>query len=777
MSRLRGIALVVLALGLSGASAASAAPDPAALAAELPTPSCAEGPEREGDVIVGTPCADHIVAAPSVAYVDAGAGDDVIVAATSAATTSAAPCATPPHCGVGSQEFVGGPGDDTVFGERGNDILRGGGGNDRLFGGIGDDLLEGGPGDDLLSGGFGADSIDGGEGSDFARGDATIDSIIDTGPATDLDTLSYATGATPGFGNIPPYTDLPPYPNFSAQHPGFPPTASGRGVYLDLGAAAHGNGFNGGAASGGGADDVAGGGFERIAGTPFADYIIGSKPGQQIFGGGGGDVLISGGAGTQLFGGADGDDCVGEAATSGCESTAVEGPVARAEPAKVAVGEMAEGATDLAELYVLGSESNPQADTIAVTTTGEAPAETVTFTRSGGTEFAAPGAGSGCELQGGGAAVVCVPGAPLDSVLVAGLGGDDVLTAPGLGETTSLVLLGGDGGDRLTGGAVSDDTLVDGAGDDVLRGGGGDDAMVDATGADELLGEAGNDLLIMTVLCGGDRLDGGEGRDNASWAKLGTPSGIGVDARLDEGQAGRIGLGGQPECPAGAPDGLAGIEDLEGSPRSDVLYGDAGPNQLLGHSGEDTYLALAGEDSILANSGSRDALIDCGADLDRAIVDLPAVGDPTPIECERVNGAPPGEYETPPEFAPSPTPEPTSPPPETVSPPPPVAKPPKADRTPPRTMLLHPPAKLRRVRPHRAARVVFRFRANERSRFKCKLDRRPYRRCHSPRRARLRPGPHTFRVFAIDAAGNRDRTPAMLRLRVAVVRRHGAGGR
>ncbi|HEX4752765.1 MAG TPA: calcium-binding protein, partial [Solirubrobacterales bacterium] len=319
-----GVAALV---GMAAAGALAAEPDPAKVAAELLTPSCAEGPRRDGDVIVGTDCADHIVVPANVAYVDGGPGNDTIVAASVAASTAKELCATPPHCGVGSQEFVGGPGNDTVFGERGNDILRGGAGNDRLYGGIGDDVLEGGPGNDVLSGGFGADSIDGGEGSDFVRGDATVDSIVDTGTASgDVDTLSYATGATPGFGNTPPYADLPAYPNFGAQHAGFPRGANGRGVYLDLGAPAHGNGFDGGAASGGGADDVVGSDFERIIGSPFADYIVGSKPGQEIFGGGGGDVLISGGAGTKLFGGADGDDCVGEATTSGCESTAAEGP-------------------------------------------------------------------------------------------------------------------------------------------------------------------------------------------------------------------------------------------------------------------------------------------------------------------------------------------------------------------------------------------------------------------------------------------------------------------
>jgi hypothetical protein len=64
----------------------------------------------------------------------------------------------------------------------------------------------------------------------------------------------------------------------------------------------------------------------------------------------------------------------------------------------------------------------------------------------------------------------------------------------------------------------------------------------------------------------------------------------------------------------------------------------------------------------------------------------------------------------------------------------------------------------------------FRFRSSERaSTFGCKLDRRPWARCRSPRTYRnLRPGRHTFQVRARDAAGNVDPTPAR---RIWTVRR------
>src|SRR5690242_9691721 len=126
-------------------------------------PSCAEGPETVGTTIVGTPSADTIRLPRGVTTV------------------------------------LGEGGDDVLYGQRGNDSLFGGEGADRLYGGIGDDRLRGGAGDDRLFGGFGADSLDGEGGNDLARGDATVDALGDSGGGTD--TLSFATGVTPGFPN------------------------------------------------------------------------------------------------------------------------------------------------------------------------------------------------------------------------------------------------------------------------------------------------------------------------------------------------------------------------------------------------------------------------------------------------------------------------------------------------------------------------------------------------------------------------------------------------
>jgi len=63
---------------------------------------------------------------------------------------------------------------------------------------------------------------------------------------------------------------------------------------------------------------------------------------------------------------------------------------------------------------------------------------------------------------------------------------------------------------------------------------------------------------------------------------------------------------------------------------------------------------------------------------------------------------------------------------------------------------------------------VFRFHSTEPgSTFRCKLDKRPATPCAASRRfGSLRPGRHVLKVFAIDAAGNIDPTPAVSRFNV-----------
>jgi Ca2+-binding RTX toxin-like protein len=716
---------------------------PAAASAADTTPTCAEGPTRVGDTTYGTPCADVIVAPAGVEDVKGGGGNDTIVPA---AITAGAPC--PESCqflGVGSQTFEGGPGNDVVFGQRGNDTLKGGEGDDQLFGGPGDDLLLGGSGNDRLAGGFGADSINGEEGSDYVRGDSTIDRIFDTGPSSDSDTLSYSTGITPSFGGTVPFA-------------GFPEPGRERGVRLFLGQTGE-NANNGVAPDGGGVDEVEVGAFETIIGTAFSDYIVGTARSETIYGGGGADALVGEGGGDTLVGGVDGDVCEGGVADPSCESA-----ISKRNANEVSVGFMTPpAATPYSQLYLVGSEAD---DTVSAAYSSTA----VTFHLSGAAYDVAAVEEAGCEVESAAVAVCPLP-TPLDSLLLAGMGADDTMSVSGFPATTGIVEIGGVGSDTLTGGET-EDILVDGTegGSDTLIGLGGDDTFTHNSGADELNGGAGNDLFLSNSVCDDERIVGGPDRDNASWARFG--EGVGVN--LASGMAGRPGSGEAPACGGEPFDSLSEVEDLEGSNSSDVFYGDGGPNQLLGHKGADTYFAGAGEDSILANSGDTelgdfDVTIDCGADADSALIDRPEFGgDPEPVECESVAEADPNNFRTPTQLPPPPLTEPPPAEPPPAEPPvvkPPVKKPPR-DRQPPQTLLgSHPRALLVTARKWR--QVAFGFTASEAgSSFRCKLDAQPYRACASPRRYRVKSGRHVFHVFAIDAAGNRDGTPARFRFRL-----------
>jgi Ca2+-binding RTX toxin-like protein len=669
---------------------------------------------------VGTPCADRIVAPASVSKVVGGGGDDTIIGANSGPVTAVSgSCETGCHLEVGSQTFEGGPGNDIVYGDRGNDTLRGNGGNDRLYGGIGDDVLEGGEGDDWLSGGFGADRIDGQEGSDYVRGDGTIDHIFDTGLAG-TDTLSYSTGITPGFGA-----------GINTGAGGFPATSEERGVYLNLGVGGE-NANDGIAASGGGVDEVQPGAFERIIGTPFSDYIVGGSAGETIYGGGGADVIKGEGGNDTLNGGADGDylnggpgnnTIQGDASDHCTEPTSVScggtsASVSTRDTSKASVG-MTTGFPGASQVYVVGGNGN---DEITAAYNGAS----VSISLASGTFNEDAG---GCTLSGSKTSATCSLSTPLDSVLLAGMSGNDTISATNFPDGVSVVEIGGLGEDHLTGGAT-EDVLVDGTGAsaDTLSAGAGDDALIHNDGADVLNGGEGSDLFLSVALCKGETIEGGTerpgDRDNASWARLG---GVGVDARLDQGRAGEVGPNEQPQCGGDKFDTLSGIEDLEGSNQNDVLYGDGGNNQLLGHKGEDTYFALGGQDSILANSGTRDRVIDCGEGLDTAIIDMASVGDPTPIECESVREGAPEEFKEIPLLSePPPVPAPVAPP--------------KPDRRPPRTRLTHHPAHLLIEPRHARRQISFRFTSGEPgSSFRCKLDRKPYRPCPSPRAYRVGP--------------------------------------
>ncbi len=91
----------------------------------------------------------------------------------------------------------------------------------------------------------------------------------------------------------------------------------------------------------------------------------------------------------------------------------------------------------------------------------------------------------------------------------------------------------------------------------------------------------------------------------------------------------------------------------------------------------------------------------------------------------------------------------------------------KADKKAPETTIIKGP----RGRSHKRT-AKFKFVSSEpNSTFQCKLDKKPFKRCRSPKKyKRLKPGKHVFKVRAIDAAGNIDKTPAKRKFRVVAAK-------
>ena len=511
--------------------------------------------------------------------------------------------------GPGSQKMLGGEGNDTIFGQRGNDALFGEGGNDSLYAGIGDDHAYGGPDDDLVAGGFGTDVLDGSNGSDLVRGDATGDILKDRGGGG-TDTVSFATGASPGFHGAVGYG-------------GFPEDANNeeRGVSINLeGTGCPGfQACNNSARYGGGNDEIESDAFENVIGSPFADLIVGSNAANRIDGGGGADAILGQGGNDTINGGAEGDyieggegtdSADGEAGTNNCaadvESKAncsgTEASVTQRDRSKISVGIMVPNpASQLrtVEPYMLGSDSH---DEVSVEYTSGT--RNVSFKALGSSAAFNVGAEvqtSHCTYQA--TEVNCALPKEPDAILLAGLGGDDLIGVGGFEDTASPVLLGGEGNDTIYGSGTTEDVLVNGDGvyEDESLGFKFDDALVNNEGVNNLQGGLGNDLLVSATLCEGDTLQGAESekgdeadRNLASWALLPEAAG-GIVGDIEAGKAGDKSGG---ECLSGSPDLLRNIDDLEGSNQADLLFGDGHENSLFGRKGVDELFGRAGNDFI-----------------------------------------------------------------------------------------------------------------------------------------------------------------------------------
>jgi Ca2+-binding RTX toxin-like protein len=516
----------------------------------------------------------------------------------------------------GSDRLFGRGGIDAIFGNRGNDQIDAGAGSDLAEAGLGDDSVSGGPGPrDRVVGGMGNDSLHGGAGDeDVLRGDHGAD-LFDGGAGAH-DVASFAVSGFDG------------------------PILGGQGVIVDL---------TTGRASQDGTDRLVG--IEDVIGTSFSDSLRGGFSESVLYGGGGDDHLQGVGPGDRALGGVGSDVCEGIEQADSC------GPEAR--PSGFSVEVAIVGGRLLGSLTVISRDPpsaprNPIA-IAQVSTSVEVGFEAGEWTVTGGPQLFP---GEGCATVA--AEVRCPVSAEPDTALITGNAGDDRLalqkgvppSVEGIlqGDTGSDLLLGGRGDDSLNGGGKFSSTYSD-----VLSAGAGDDAL---SNGKELLGGAGSDLLIANP-CAGQRVEGGPGVDSVSFAR--SYLGLGVQVRLGGSAIFPAHKLGRKPIPAGCslvgsePSSIGdSIENVEGSPRDDVLIGDTVTNILLGRggadrirgqgggdflvggTGRDEILGGRGNDRLYARDGKRDRGLHCGPVPSRQDVATVDPGDPPAAGCREV---------------------------------------------------------------------------------------------------------------------------------------------
>ncbi|MEZ5911258.1 MAG: calcium-binding protein [Paracoccaceae bacterium] len=218
-----------------------------------------------------------------------------------------------------------------------------------------------------------------------------------------------------------------------------------------------------------------------------------------------------------------------------------------------------------------------------------------------------------------------------DSFLPTGATGDGGADADQVAPPAAEnILLGGDGGEVLNGGA-SADRIDAGGGDDMIAGGNADDRIDAGDGDDFADGGDGDDTLAGGT--GDDALDGQRG-DDRLFGDEGDDllSGAAGDDGLSGGSGDDVLIGGAGDDTL---DGGDGADDLAGGHGDDRLTGGAGADALDGNAGDDwldgrvrdaagidtdagDYLnGGAGDDTLVAGQGD---LATGGEGLDRFVL-------------------------------------------------------------------------------------------------------------------------------------------------------------
>lgn len=183
-------------------------------------------------------------------------------------------------------------------------------------------------------------------------------------------------------------------------------------------------------------------------------------------------------------------------------------------------------------------------------------------------------------------------------------------------------LVGGPGNDHISGGRgreyifgrYGDDTLIGGPGRDVIYAGAGKDRLSGGPGYDGLYGEAGDDRLIggrgYDTLFGGlgdDVLMGGGDGRFGDWAFFDKGNGPSRAVVVDLAVGTATGQG---------TDRLSGIENVYGSRKGDVIWGDDSDNWIEANDGADEIHGMGGNDCLSTFEMNEPDVIDGGEGID-----------------------------------------------------------------------------------------------------------------------------------------------------------------
>jgi len=454
------------------------------------------------------------------------------------------------YTGTGSFTGTGNVLDNEIHGGDHGAKLDGGAGNDTLYGGLGNDSLQGGTGNDYLFGAGGNDTVDGGQGYDILSGLGKLADYTITRPnSTDVVLTDHA-GHAITVRNVEGFE-----------------FADGA---LSLSEVIY---------------NTASTGNDSLFGTDGNDTINGLSGADTMAGGLGDDTYIIDNLGDRIVEASNGDT---DLALVGLTAAGTYTLDANVENATVT-----------------------SAATVAVNLTGNDLDNHLSGNAAANTLIG----GAGNDTLDGGAGADKLIGGIGDDTYIVDNAGDVVTEQPnegvdvvqttlasytlaanvenltyvgaasfsGTGNAQDNLIMGGDHGAKLDGGA-GNDVLYGGVGNDSIQGGIGDDAIIVGSGVDTVDGGAGNDTLFLS----GAQSDYTVTRINGTDTVLADNHGNAVTLRNIE----AISFGGTLVTTNDLLHNMAssGNDHLYGYTGDDVLNGGAGVDTLEGGAGDDTYV-------------------------------------------------------------------------------------------------------------------------------------------------------------------------------------------